>query len=32
MYIILDNTVSTDNLNIAGPSTMRVQYVRAWQR
>ena len=32
MYIILDNTVSADNLNIAGPSTMRIQYVRVWQR
>jgi hypothetical protein len=31
MYIVLDNTTSANNLNIAGASTMQVQYVRVWQ-
>ena len=31
MYIILDNTISATNLNIASPTTMQVQYVRVWQ-
>lgn len=37
MYVILDNTVDADNRSlggrsIGGRSTMRVQYVRVWQR
>jgi beta-glucanase (GH16 family) len=31
MYIILNNTTSASNLDIAGPSSVQVQYVRVWQ-
>ena len=31
MYIIIDNTVSVDNLGISGPGTLKVAYVRVWQ-